>query len=452
MPLLGKHRKIKSGWFKKVVHSIFFKLILILFFAGIFIDLMVILMFRNSTEHHKQALQESITNYANYLIQDIGNPPDLNRASEIASQFSLNIRFESPSLNWSTTESLPYTRQIHMHQWREYPHIRFGWYHGAYLMSVKEKAGTFLFAVDLGPEHEESRERWVIGVLFFLPLVLLGAYFAMRKVLKPIKWLNEGVQQVGMGNLDYQVPVKRPDELGKLSQAFNGMTDRIAQMLHSKEQLLLDVSHEFRSPLTRMKVALEFMPENSVKKNIKEDVEELENMVSEILESARMESEYGHLNRRPVNLVSLLHEAVLSFNEQSALIRIHSMPEEIVLHLDAERIKIVFRNIITNAIKHSGDLDDERQRMVEIFLEQKDAQVIVRIRNFGEKIPEKDLPFLFEPFYRVDKSRSKETGGYGLGLHLCRKIMEAHGGKIEAESMDSTGTTISLFFLNPPKS
>ena len=111
---------------------------------------------------------------------------------------------------------------------RDYPHIRFGWYRGAYLTSVREGEGTFLFAVDLRPEHEESRERWIVGALFFLPLILLGAYFAMRKVLKPIKWLNERVRQVGEGSFDYQVPVKRVDELGRLSNAFNQMTDRIA--------------------------------------------------------------------------------------------------------------------------------------------------------------------------------------------------------------------------------
>lgn len=451
MPSLESRGKIRINWLRKFFSSIFFKLILILCVAGICVDLMLMAVFRKSMENRKQVIQESIINYANYLMRDIGTPPSQEGAAKIASKFSLQIRYESPKINWATAETLPYTHQIHMHQWRDYPHIRFGWYRDAYLMSVREGEGTFLFAVDLSKEHEESRERWIVGVLFFVPLILLGAYFAMRRVLRPIKWLNEGVYQVGEGNFDYQVPVKRVDELGRLSNAFNDMTGRIAHMLHSKEQLLLDVSHEFRSPLTRMKVALEFMPDNSVKTDIKEDVAELEKMVSEILETARMKSEYGHLNHQPVNLASLLKGVVLSFSSQASQIRLEAMPEEITLNLDPERITIVLRNLITNALKYSVNKTGETQGMVEIRLEQEKDQIVVRIKDSGEGIPEKDLPHIFEPFYRVDKSRSKETGGYGLGLHLCKNIIEAHEGKIEAESTPSMGTTLSLFFPNPAK-
>ena len=93
---------------------------------------------------------------------------------------------------------------------------------------------------------------------------MLLSYLAIRWILKPVRWLNDGVQQVSSGNLDYRMPVKRLDEFGTLAEAFNSMTGRIKEMLHARERLLLDVSHELRSPITRMKVALEFIPATEV--------------------------------------------------------------------------------------------------------------------------------------------------------------------------------------------
>ena len=213
-------------------------------------------------------------------------------------------------------------------------------------------------------------------------------------------------------------------------------------MLQSKEQLLLDVSHEFRSPLTRIKVALEFLAESTVKNDIRDDVDELEKMVSEILETARLDSEYGHLNLQEVNLDQLLQQTARSFNHANAKIDLHPMPATPSLQLDAERITIVFRNLLNNALKYSS----KSPKPVEVSLEQDHSQVMIRIKNFGTGIPQQELPYIFEPFYRVDKSRSKETGGYGLGLHLCQKIMEAHGGRIVVSSKLSEETTFSLFF------
>ena len=137
-------------------------------------------------------------------------------------------------------------------------------------------------------------------------LILAGAYLIMRWILRPLKWLTQGVEHVSRGNLDHMVPVKRKGELADLAKAFNNMTQQFKEMLHARERLMLDVSHELRSPLTRLKVALEFLPESDAKESLKEDVVIMETMITEILETARLRNGYATLNLKETDLVPLV--------------------------------------------------------------------------------------------------------------------------------------------------
>jgi len=213
-------------------------------------------------------------------------------------------------------------------------------------------------------------------------------------------------------------------------------------MLHTKEQLLLDVSHELRTPLTRMKVALEFLEDSQAKQSIQADMQEMEKMVTEILETARMQHKYENLKKQLTNLVRLLKEMLPEFENQPPGIEMVEFPSEVMAEVDSEKIKTVFENVINNAIKYSRSDSGP----IRIFYKSHKSYAIIRIADKGIGIPQEELPHIFEPFYRVDKSRAKDTGGYGLGLSLCKTIMEAHDGKIEVQSRPEEGTTVSLFF------
>jgi signal transduction histidine kinase len=279
-------------------------------------------------------------------------------------------------------------------------------------------------------------------MLLLLTLILAGAFFVIRYILRPVKWLNIGVMEVGRGNLKHRVPLKKSDELRDLAAAFNDMTDRIRDMLHTKEQLLYDVSHELRTPLTRMKVALEFLADSQAKQSLQNDIEEMEKMVSEILETARRQHKYENLKKQRTPLAAFIKQTIIAFENQPPGIEIVELPSEIEVDIDPEQIKTVFENILNNAIKYS----QPDSAPIQISAECEVTFVIVRITDFGMGIPEEDLAHIFEPFYRVDKSRTKDTGGYGLGLSLCKTIMEAHEGKIEVHSRPQEGTTVSIFF------
>jgi signal transduction histidine kinase len=275
-----------------------------------------------------------------------------------------------------------------------------------------------------------------------LTFILLIAYLSIRWILKPVKWLKDGVQQVSRGNLDHQISLKRSDELRDLAAAFNTMTVRIRDMLHAREQLLLDVSHELRSPVTRMKVALEMMPDSPLKEKVREDLAEMETMVAEILETARSRKTAEAIKIEPIKIGQLIQKVAAEYTNRFPGIQWRDNPQCLEIRGDPEKIKIVVRNILDNAFKYS----DSSTKPIDISVKSGKSEVIVQVQDYGIGIPADVLPYIFEPFYRVDKSRARTTGGYGLGLSICKTIMTAHQGKIQIESTLRIGTTVYLFF------
>jgi signal transduction histidine kinase len=140
--------------------------------------------------------------------------------------------------------------------------------------------------------------------------------------------------------------------------------------------------------------------------------------------------------------VNLLEKILPEYEKQPPGVQLDEFADTLEINVDPKQIKTVFQNIISNAIKFSDAGSDP----VRISVKPQPHQTVVRIADNGIGIPQEELSFIFEPFYRVDKSRSKDTGGYGLGLSLCKTIMEAHNGKIEVASKPGEGTTVSLFF------
>jgi len=276
-------------------------------------------------------------------------------------------------------------------------------------------------------------------MLTLVVIVLIVAHIFIRDLLKPLKELRRGVNRISSGDLDVELPVMGKDELGSLTESFNTMTKRIRGMIKARDQLLLDVSHELRSPITRIKVALEFLPEDEKKSSIHADLEEMETMITEILESERLKN--GRLELRECDLIGLINEVAGNLEGQPPGITLDPMPASLPKKIDEKRIKAVLQNVLENAAKYATP----ESKPVRVSCDTNDGVVTIRIRDDGRGIPEEELPYIFEPFYRVDRSRSKETGGYGLGLSMCKRIMEAHNGSIEAENnIGGRGVTVTV--------
>ncbi|MCP5051116.1 MAG: HAMP domain-containing histidine kinase [bacterium] len=286
----------------------------------------------------------------------------------------------------------------------------------------------------------------IILQLSMATFAFIGAFLFILHVLAPIKQLRKAVNQISDGNLDIEVSVDREDELGELANAFNGMTKRIREMIKNRDQLLIDVSHELRSPITRIKLALEFIDDNPKKDGIRGDLNEIETMITEILETERMKNGHDKPNLNHHNIIDLIKETTRNYKERSPGIQLSQDSQNIPIKIDAGRIKIVLQNVLQNALKYSR----EDSQPVLISVEQAEQFVKVHIKDDGMGVPAEEIPHLFEPFYRVDRSRSKKTGGYGLGLSMCKRIMETHNGNIEAINNTNRGITITLTFPKEP--
>lgn len=428
-------------------HFLVFRMLLVLLAAGLLVNFTVGASFRLLFSRDAHAsLERNAVKYAHYLADEMGSPLDTAKARQMALANSLQIRYDDPGMTWATTPDLPALPRL---RGKDLGLDQAGWSRGRLVARVEKGSGIFLIAADM---HNAAFGHWeYLGIPFLVvSLVLFGAFLAMRRLLAPLKGLTAAVDRMGRGELGHQVPVCGRDELGRLASSFNAMSTRLAQSVLSREQLLLDVSHELRSPLTRIRVALEMAGENPAMESIRDDLGEMEGMIGEILETARLDSAHGKLNLEDVDLGGLAEEAVQGVRGRPPGVEL-TRPREpgagLGVKADRERVKKVLANVLDNALKYS----QESRRPVEMALGEEAEGVVFRIRDHGQGIPSAELPRLFEPFYRVDRSRSRDTGGYGLGLSLCKRIMEAHGGRISMASEPGQGTEVTLVFPRSPE-
>ncbi len=364
--------------------------------------------------------------------------PDYPAAQALAQRVHVQIRYEGPRGAWSTNPYVPAILDVKQGRAQSF----LG--HEYHLESAAD-GGTYLFVWDYG-EHVRSLHAKMLWLLLFLVMgVVCTAYVFQRRLLRPVRLLDDGVTRLSTGDLNVAVPVVTRDEFGALTDAFNKMVGRVKQMIQARDQLLLDVSHELRSPLTRLKVALALLPEDENRTGMAGDLNEMEIMITELLELERMRDGRGVRCERQ-DLLPVLSELADTYNSGGLPgVCLRARSSAILLDLDREKIRTVARNLLENAYKFA--LPDSRP--VEIEITEEPGSIRVCVRDDGPGIPEAELPNLFEPFYRIDRSRSRKTGGYGLGLSICKRIMEAHGGSVAVSNNSGRGACFSLIFPRP---
>ena len=375
-------------------------------------------------------MDASIDGVVHEYVHDIAaKSPTYETAKEMSARLDVETRYEGPGGTWTTTDDLPTIGEA-----QRYRRGIFGGRH--YYLRAAPDGGTYLFAWTLSERMRTAHLLVPALLLLLIATVVFTAHGFLRRVLSPVRLLGDGVARLSEGQLDVVVPKRSADEFGTLTDAFNRMVGRVRDMIRARDQLLLDVSHELRSPLTRLKVALELVANPDMKARMAGDVAEMEIMIGELLELERLRDAHG-IQKVRQNIVPVLDEVAQNFQDRPPGVRVLRTPPEILVDVDADRMRMVVRNLLENAIKYS--LPDSRA--VEVSAAPNGTRVVIRVTDDGPGIPERDVPNLFEPFFRVDRSRSKTTGGYGLGLSICRRVMEAHGGSIAVERGPGRGTS-----------
>jgi two-component system OmpR family sensor kinase len=282
-----------------------------------------------------------------------------------------------------------------------------------------------------------------------------------RSVTAPLEGLSSLARRFGKGDLTARFRSRRRDEIGALGRAFDDMADRIAALRRSEKELLANVSHELRTPLARIRLALELVTDGDRDKassyltDIAEDLAELERLLDDVLSAARLDlardsagDAVPPLHVEPISARTLVEAAanrfLVRYPERGLSCRIPSdLPE-----IEADPVlRRVFDNLLDNARKFS-------EAPVELSARVTDdgAALVVEIADRGIGISAADQPRIFEPFFRSDPSRTRATGGVGLGLVVVRRIVEAHHGKIEVQSELGVGSrfSVTLPLAQPP--
>jgi len=294
-----------------------------------------------------------------------------------------------------------------------------------------------------------------------LAVIALMSMPLARSISAPVERLAQLTRRFGSGDLSARAHSERGDEIGDLARAFDEMADRVVALRRSEKELLANVSHELRTPLARIRLALELARDGdtararSYLEDIEEDLGELEPLLDDIMTAARLDLARGAgsdalppLRCQLVPGAELLEAAAARFAKRFPERRLDWRlgPGVPLLLADPSLLRRVLDNLLDNAAKFSEPSD-----AIELTGEarQEPASLEIRVRDHGIGIAAEDLERVFEPFFRTDRSRSRATGGVGLGLTVVRRIVLAHGGSVRVESSKTLGT---CFYISVPAS
>lgn len=287
------------------------------------------------------------------------------------------------------------------------------------------------------------------GALLAIAIALLLTYFLARRISAPIKTLAATARRLGQGDLSQRVDFKEKGEIGELADAFNSMASELERDEELRRSMVADTAHELRTPLTNIRGYLEAVeeglqkPDADLLRSIDEEAATLSRLVNDLQELSLAEAGELKLNFQTENVAAMVGQAVVAAGAQAAKKRI-SLTSQFAtglpaLNIDRQRIGQVLRNLLDNAIAHTP-----AGGSIAIAAEKQTNAVKIIVSDTGEGIPPEDLPNIFERFYRVDKSRTRATGGSGLGLTIAKRLVEAHGGTIEAQSEPGKGSRFSF--------
>jgi signal transduction histidine kinase len=395
----------------------------------------------------REAARPLLMDYVDHLTADItaeGAAPSEAAARALTQRLPLTVRITGPQVNWV---SHPDQRQP------EWQHQRWGqagsngWDGESDWRRILQRTTVDGHTIEFGINEVvfERRPRLLGFAITALLVLTLLAWLYVRRLLRPLDAIRAGAQRFGAGDFDLPIAVPRParpDELGQLAATINTMGQDIHQMLEAKRALLLAISHELRSPLTRARLNTELLPETAdvhpQRLALLRDLQEMATLITDLLESERLSGNHAALQREPVDLAALADEVVAEVLARQPE-RAGARPEITLqidpalprLALDPTRIRLLLRNLLDNALRHSAGA----QQPPELSLRKAgQGGLQIEVRDHGPGVPDDQLPHLAQAFYRPETARTRSTGGVGLGLYLCKLVASAHGGRFEVRN------------------
>ncbi len=323
----------------------------------------------------------------------------------------------------------------------------------------------YTVAVSSFTDYVFTEQISLLNIIAIMIIILISinagiiGFFVSQSISKPIKQLYNATLELEKGNYDVRVDIKTNDEIEELGHAFNLTTEALAKMEqerieidNAKTEFLSITSHELRSPMTPMKAQLQMLKEGyfgKLGKKQKESLsviirnaERLDNIIADFLEISRIEAARLKFDFRETDITQLVKDTITfmqGFAKEKNITLVEKVKNLPLIKADPDRISQVLRNLINNAIKFS----DENNK-IEVSAELKNDFILFSVKDYGCGIPPDNQVRVFEPFYQVESSTRRKHGGTGLGLTICRGIVESQKGKIWVESQPGKGSKFNF--------
>jgi signal transduction histidine kinase len=289
----------------------------------------------------------------------------------------------------------------------------------------------------------------LLGALMAGAVAIVITLVVSHRIVRPVESLTSAARRMEKGDLTARVKATSSDEIGQLAHAFNAMADGLAKQEQLRRNMVSDVAHELRTPLTNIRGYLEaakdglVQPDGALVDNLYEEAILLNRLVNDLQELALAEAGQLHLERQSVKVDDVACATVEVFcpraEARDVSLHVDVPPDLPLVQADPHRVRQVLRNLLDNALDYTPP-----GGQVTLAAQQDGAWVNIQVRDTGPGIAPEHLPYVFERFYRADPSRTRATGGAGLGLAIVKQLVEAHGGRVWAESTLGAGTTFGF--------
>jgi signal transduction histidine kinase len=419
--LSSRLQKWRNAWSLKFYLRVYLAVLASLLVTSVILYVLIQVAM-NDTDNFKRNME----NFS-YIASSVIPPESSGKAAEIEAikhwGFWLSMDLTVFKLDGTLSSSTKHEPMAHLPS-----NIRTGWY-----TTLPDKVAIQLkdqrwIIVDMSRRIFVPSGMQMIGSILVVLGIAMGSYPLVRRLTKRLEHLQTSVEALGEGKLGTRVAVEGKDEVARLATSFNQASARIEALMNAQKSLLANASHELRSPLARISMAVELVTENApdnLRKELKQNIHELDQLVDEILLSSRLEASKDSMPEwETIDLCGLLAEECARMNAE---LHINLKPEQMqvaaTFRAEGKYLRRLFRNLLENAERYGdGNTSD-------VYLTMQEERLTVDVCDRGAGIPADQCNRVFEPFYRIPGS-SETNGGVGLGLSLVKQIAERHAAKI----------------------